>query len=117
MPHISLTQLGAERLRAADIYWDKNLPGFGLRVSPKGRNTFSCSTAFARRMGHSRSVRKHSALWTTSALLKLATEHAPPRPKRLPVLIRLARNARRQPQQRLSARPPSSPSRSSLSVT
>ena len=40
MPHISLTQLGAERLRAADIYWDKNLPGFGLRVSPKGRKTF-----------------------------------------------------------------------------
>ena len=35
-----LTQLGAERLRAADIYWDKNLPGFGLRVSPKGRKTF-----------------------------------------------------------------------------
>jgi integrase len=45
MPHISITQLGAERLRpqAADVmYWDKNLPGFGLRVSPKGRKSFIC---------------------------------------------------------------------------
>ena len=43
MPHISLTQLGVERLRAAGtevVYWDKNMPGFGLRVSPKGRKTF-----------------------------------------------------------------------------
>src|SRR4051794_29936385 len=43
MPHISLTQLGAERLRAVErevLYWDKNMPGFGLRVSPKGRKTF-----------------------------------------------------------------------------
>jgi integrase len=43
MPHISITQLGAERLRsqAADqMYWDRNLPGFGLRVSPKGRKSF-----------------------------------------------------------------------------
>src|SRR5262249_5806841 len=37
---ISLTQLAAERLRAPGIHWDKNLPGFGLRVSPKGRKTF-----------------------------------------------------------------------------
>jgi integrase len=45
MPHISITQLGAERLRpqAADaMYWDKNLPGFGLRVSTKGRKSFIC---------------------------------------------------------------------------
>jgi integrase len=43
MPHISITQLGAERLRpntTETVYWDKNLPGFGLRVSPKGRKSF-----------------------------------------------------------------------------
>ena len=46
MPHISITQLGAERFRAQPtekiLYWDKNLPGFGLRVSPKGRKSFIC---------------------------------------------------------------------------
>ena len=45
MPHVSLTQLGAERLRPQAtevVYWDKNLPGFGLRVSPKGRKSFIC---------------------------------------------------------------------------
>jgi Arm DNA-binding domain len=43
MPHKSLTQLMAERLRpkAAEVmFWDTNLPGFGLRVSPKGRKSF-----------------------------------------------------------------------------
>ena len=43
MPHISISQLGAERLRpqATDtMFWDRNLPGFGLRVSPKGRKSF-----------------------------------------------------------------------------
>ena len=45
MPHISITQLGAERLRpqATDqMFWDKTLPGFGLRVSPKGRKSLIC---------------------------------------------------------------------------
>jgi hypothetical protein len=35
MPHISVTQLGAERLRPAGakvVYWDKPLPAFGLRT-------------------------------------------------------------------------------------
>src|SRR5215469_12536295 len=36
---VSLTQLGAQRQRAAGIYWDTKLPGFGLRVSPKGVKT------------------------------------------------------------------------------
>jgi hypothetical protein len=43
MQHVSLTQKGAERLRAKDtdeIHWDKILPGFGLRVSTKGVKTF-----------------------------------------------------------------------------
>ena len=43
-PHrTSLTQLGAERLRPSateQVYWDTNLKGFGLRVSPKGKKTF-----------------------------------------------------------------------------
>jgi integrase len=45
MPHISVTQAAAERLRpqATDVtYWDRTLPGFGLRVSPKGRKSFIC---------------------------------------------------------------------------
>ena len=42
---MKLTQLGVERLRAptggqAVTYWDLNLPGFGLRVSPRGRKTW-----------------------------------------------------------------------------
>jgi integrase len=40
---ISLTQLGVERLRPQAkeiVYWDRTLPGFGVRVSPKGRKTF-----------------------------------------------------------------------------
>jgi integrase len=40
---ISLTQLGCERLRPKEheqIFWDTNLPGFGMRVSPKGVKTF-----------------------------------------------------------------------------
>jgi integrase len=44
MPNrISITQLGAERLRAQPkevIYWDTILRGFGLRVSPMGRKSF-----------------------------------------------------------------------------
>jgi integrase len=39
----SLTQLGVERLRPKDreqILWDTVLPGFGLRISPKGVKTF-----------------------------------------------------------------------------
>src|SRR5215471_13862634 len=44
MPRLNITQLAAERLRApADVavtHWDVNLPGFGLRVSPKGRKTW-----------------------------------------------------------------------------
>jgi hypothetical protein len=40
---MNLTQLGVERLRPGPkevIWWDTNMPGFGLRVSPKGRKTF-----------------------------------------------------------------------------
>ena len=44
MPNrISLTQLGVERLRPQAreiVFWDVNCPGFGVRVSPKGRKTF-----------------------------------------------------------------------------
>lgn len=39
-----LTQLGVERLKppaeGAITYWDKNLPGFGVRVSPRGNKTW-----------------------------------------------------------------------------
>jgi integrase len=39
-----LTQLGVERLRVpaegAVTLWDENLPGFGVRVSPRGRKTW-----------------------------------------------------------------------------
>ena len=43
MPHKSLTQLGVERFRPGPeevVTWDTNLPGFGVRVSPKGRKSF-----------------------------------------------------------------------------
>src|SRR4051794_22190748 len=41
---VNLTQLAVDRLRspsgAAKTFWDMNLPGFGLRVSPRGRKTW-----------------------------------------------------------------------------
>jgi integrase len=45
VPTINLTQLAAERLRppsggVAVTYFDTNLAGFGLRVSPRGRKTW-----------------------------------------------------------------------------
>jgi hypothetical protein len=43
---ISLTQLGVGRLRPQAkevVYWDANMPGFGLPVSPKSRKTVSSS--------------------------------------------------------------------------
>ena len=46
MPRSNLTQLSVERLRppteGAVTYWDKMLPGFGLRVSSRGRKTWLC---------------------------------------------------------------------------
>jgi integrase len=46
MPRSNLTQLSVERLKppaeGAVTYWDKNLPGFGVRVSPMGRKTWLC---------------------------------------------------------------------------
>src|SRR6516225_9352071 len=43
MPRKNITQLFVERVRprdAAVTYFDTNCPGFGLRVSPKGRRTW-----------------------------------------------------------------------------
>jgi hypothetical protein len=53
MPHISLTQLGAEWQWPGDIdqiFWGKNLPGFGPRVSTKGVKTSIVQYAFANLM-------------------------------------------------------------------
>ncbi len=40
MPTIRLTQLAAERLSVPNsgrtVYWDRGLPGFGLRITAKG---------------------------------------------------------------------------------
>jgi hypothetical protein len=44
MPQLKLTQIAVDRLRPppteAVTYWDVQCPGFGLRVSPKGRKTW-----------------------------------------------------------------------------
>src|SRR5215469_17942536 len=44
MPKLNLTQAAVEKLptpaATAVTYWDTNLAGFGVRVSPKGRKTF-----------------------------------------------------------------------------
>jgi integrase len=45
MPRLNLTQVAVERLQPpagpeAVTHWDSNCPGFGLRVSPKGRKTW-----------------------------------------------------------------------------
>ena len=45
MPKVNLTQEAVEKKlptpsAAAVTYWDTNLAGFGVRVSPKGRKTF-----------------------------------------------------------------------------
>jgi integrase len=44
MPRVNLTQAVANKLQTptttAVVYWDSNLAGFGIRVSPRGRKTF-----------------------------------------------------------------------------
>jgi hypothetical protein len=43
MPTIKLTKpaVDALRPRSADaVYWDSTLPGFGVKVTPKGRKVF-----------------------------------------------------------------------------
>src|SRR5260221_13112020 len=46
MPRIKLTQLAAERLKAPsaehEMYWDTQLPGFGVRISGRDRRTWVC---------------------------------------------------------------------------
>ena len=43
MPHIKLTKSAIDALPSRDsdmIYWDAGLPGFDLKVTPKGRKVF-----------------------------------------------------------------------------
>ena len=45
MPRVHLTKSAIDALPilARDtIYWDQTLPGFGVKVTPKGRKVFSC---------------------------------------------------------------------------
>ena len=45
MAHKNLTQLAVERLKPTSkstVYWDTNLPGFGLRISPRGKKVWIC---------------------------------------------------------------------------
>lgn len=45
MPKLALTQAAVNKLptpATTTVYWDSNLAGFGVRVSPRGRKTFFC---------------------------------------------------------------------------
>jgi integrase len=45
----SLTQLAIERLKEPGIHWDTHLPGFGIRITPKGKKSWVCFYRVSRR--------------------------------------------------------------------
>src|SRR3954451_11577044 len=48
MPSIRLTQMGVDKLGSPKsgrvVYWDRTLPGFGLRVTAAGAKSWICKT-------------------------------------------------------------------------
>ena len=40
MPRTKLTQLATEKLKTPGIHWDTHLPGFGIRITPKGKKSW-----------------------------------------------------------------------------
>ena len=101
----------------AGIYWDKNMPGFGLRVSPKGRKTFFDQYRFRQADG---TLKERQETIGTLGFLTVAEARNLARQlkaKAATVLILPARNGRPSPPPRMSARLPSSRSRNSWSAT
>ena len=72
MPKIKLTKSAVDTLRSTsrdEVYWDLTLPGFGVKVTPKGRKVF---IALYRVRGGKSRLRKY----TIGPYGKLTLHHA-----------------------------------------
>jgi hypothetical protein len=86
MPRIKLTKSAIDALptpKADVVYWDAGLPGFGVKVTPKGRKVFIVlyrTGGAGSRLPHSGTVMPPSLMrlreWhpVTNALLRIAVK-------------------------------------------